>query len=114
MADIIRQGNMVKLTVTLTENSVAYADLGTADVVKMAIYNYATKAIALQVDTPDSNITLDDGGTGIISWQLTSPQTNALAVGHYGLAIQIEASSNILEWDEGVSLQVVQQIISNS
>lgn len=109
----ITQGNMAKLVVTLTENSSAYSGLSGADTVTLTLANARTGASALTALGTSPNVTLDDGGTGIVSWQLTSPQTNGLQPGFYHLSVQTDTTNNILEWVEEDSVCIKSQIISN-
>lgn len=108
----VTQGNMFKIVAALTENSVAYADLGTADVVKVKLIS-RNKVTTLQLDDTDANVTLDDPATGSVSWQLTSVQTAALPVGIYHLSVQVEygGNTNILEWVETNSIEITGQEI---
>jgi hypothetical protein len=106
------KGNMFKLVVALTENSVAYADLGTADVVKVKLTS-SNGATSLELDDTDANVTVDDPSTGSVSWQLTSAQTVLFTLGVYSLAVQVEwgGNTNILEWIEGSTIEVIKQQI---
>lgn len=106
------RGNMFKIVAAITENSIAYADLGTADVVKVKLTS-SNKQTTLELDDTDANVTLDDPATGSVSWQLTSPQTALLPVGSYSLAVQVEygGNTNILEWVESNSIEIVTQDI---
>lgn len=112
MIDEIRQGNVSKLVITLTENGSAFAGLSGADLIRVGIYDYRTKSVALEVQGTDPNITLDDGGLGILSWQLTSAQTTNLALGAYGLAVQTSTGGNVIEWDDALSINVVSQVLT--
>ena len=106
----VRQGNMFKLVVALTENSVAYAALGTADVVKAKLTS-RNRVTTLTIDDTDGNLTLDDPATGSVSWQLTSGQTALLPVGVYRLSIQVEygGNTNIIEWVDPACIEIVNQ-----
>ena len=108
----VTKGNMFKLLVELTENGVAYADLGTADIVYMKL-TANNRQTALPLDDTDANVTLDDPATGSVSWQLTSAQTAILPVGFYSLAVQVEYGSNTnsLEWIEANAIEIVTQDI---
>ena len=106
----VRQGNMFKLVIALTENSVAYADLGTADVVKGKLTS-RNRVTTLTIDDTDGNFTLDDPATGSVSWQLTSAQTSILPVGVYRLSIQVEygGNTNIIEWVDTACIEIIDQ-----
>jgi len=114
MADTIIAGNQAKLIVTLTENDSAYLGLASADLVRVALFDMATKTIALEADDTSPNVILDDGGTGIVSWQLLSSETAVLPIGTYGLSIQSTTGTAVLEWIEDSSIKIIQQIIPNT
>ena len=104
------KGNMLKLVIALTENSVAYADLGTADIVKCKITS-SNGATTLQQTSDDATVTIDDPLTGSVSWQLNSAQTALFTLGIYSLFVQVEWGGNtsILEWVEHNSIEIVGQ-----
>jgi ketopantoate hydroxymethyltransferase len=109
----ITQGNMFKIVVALTADDVAYADLGTADVVKVLLIA-KSKVTSLALEDSDVNVTLDDPSTGSVSWQLTSAQTDALPLGSYDLAVQVEygGNTNKLEWVEENAVRIIADYIA--
>ena len=109
----VTQGNMIKLVVALTENGTAYTALGTADIVKCRL-EHKNKQTTLEIDSDDANVTLDDPLTGSVSWQLTSVQTDALALGVYDMAVQVEYGGNTkkLEWVELSAVEIVHDFIA--
>ena len=108
----VRQGNMFKLVVALTENGAAYGDFSTADVVRGKLTS-RNKATTLSIDDTDANFTIDDPSDGSVSWQLTSEQTALLTLGVYSLAIQVEfgGNTNIIEWVDPACIEIVGQDI---
>jgi len=109
----ITQGNMFEVIVALTENGSAYSALGTADIVKCRL-EHRNKQTSLEIDSDDANVTLNDPATGSVSWQLTSAQTDALVLGVYDLAVQVEygGNTNKLEWVESSSIEIVSDYIA--
>lgn len=110
--DKLRKGNTVKISTTVNENGVVYPALATADLVRCALVNYSTKVIAVEVDSDDSNIVLDDGSTGVVGWTLTATQTAALSEGFHILSIQVEDGDKRLEWVEDRAVDVQPQYLT--
>lgn len=105
---------MVKLVIQLTENDVTFTALNGASSVSVALYDMSTKAVVLLKDSSDPNVTLNDPEVGSISWQILSTDTVGLNSGKYGLAVQVKSGTSYIEWDDGYSVNLVNEIITNS
>lgn len=110
----ITKGNIHTLQLALTHNEIVYNDLGTADVIKVALVS-KDGATSLTLDDSDSNVTLNDPITGTVKWQLTSAQTDALPLGLYDLAVQVEYDSNVskIEWVDENAVKIIRQLINS-
>ncbi len=111
----IRQGNMAKLVYNLLENGDPVTTLASAVEIRLALVKYLTTTVALETTDASSLVTVDDPQTGSISWQLTSTQTDGLAVGQYTTCIQAQyAGGQFLEWKDVGGVSITRQCLENT
>lgn len=115
MSSIV-QGNNFLFRRLLQLGGVSYADLATADEVKVKLSGRGevTDTLEMTLSGNPTQVTIDDPSTGYVSWQLVAADTSALSLGFYNLCIQIEygGSVNVYEFIDSDPVKITDQYIT--